>query len=138
MDLLRVDVVKIINETFRAVNRPVLTADELVAAVKDDPAIWALYADGYTLGLNQCEKEKTTQRVMRFKPKNTVELSAFVAAIRPGAKSLVDGFVARQFHSYGIPAMDELLRLNGATDITGQSSFLFYDKCLSLHIAIYE
>lgn len=127
-DLLRVDVVKIINETFRAVQKPVLTADELVSSVKDDPAIWALYADGYTIGLNQCEKEKTTQRVMRFKPKNTVELSAFVAAIRPGAKSLVDGFVARQFHSYGIPAMDELLRLDGATGITGQSSFLFYDE----------
>ena len=127
-DLLRVDVVKIINETFRAVGKAVLTADELVAAVKDDKKIWDLYANGWTLGLNQCEKPKTTERVMRFKPKNTVELSAFIAAIRPGAKSLVDGFVARQFHSYDIPAMDELLMLNGATGITGKSSFLFYDE----------
>lgn len=127
-DLLRVDVVKIINETFAAVGKPVLTADQLVDAVKDDPAIWDLYAKGFTLGLNQCEKPKTTERVMRFKPKNTVELSAFIAAIRPGAKSLVDGFVARQFHNYGIPAMDELLKLSGATGITGQSSFLFYDE----------
>ena len=127
-DLLRVDVVKIINETFEAVGQPVLTADELVAAVKDDPRIWDLYAKGFTLGLNQCEKPKTTERVMRFKPQNTVELAAFIAAIRPGAKSLVDGFVARQFHSYGIPAMDEMLKLHGATGITGQSSFLFYDE----------
>ena len=127
-DLLRVDVVKIINETFNAVGKPVLTADELVEAVKDDPKIWDLYAKGWTLGLNQCEKPKTTERVMRFKPKNTVELSAFIAAIRPGAKSLVDGFVARQFHSYGIPAMDELLKLTGATGVTGNSAFLFYDE----------
>lgn len=128
IDLLRVDVVKIINETFNAVGKPVLTADELVEAVKDDQRIWELYANGWTLGLNQCEKPKTTERVMRFKPKNTVELSAFIAAIRPGAKSLVDGFVARQFHNYGIPAMDELLKLHGATDVTGNSSFLFYDE----------
>lgn len=127
-DLLRVDVVKIINETFAAVGEPVLTADELVAAVKDDPDIWDLYAKGFTIGLNQCEKPKTTERVMRFRPKNTVELSAFIAAIRPGAKSLVDGFVARQPHSYGIPAMDEMLKLHGATGVTGQSSFLFYDE----------
>lgn len=127
-DLLRVDVVKIINEAFAAVGKDVLTATQLIEATKDDPAIWKLYADGYTLGLNQCEKEKTTERVMRFRPQNTVELSAFIAAIRPGAKSLVDGFVARQFHNYGIPAMDELLKLNGATGVTGQSSFLFYDE----------
>ena len=65
---------------------------------------------------------------MRFRPKNTVELAAFIAAIRPGAKSLVDGFVARQFHNYGIPAMDEMLKLHGATGVTGESSFLFYDE----------
>ena len=127
-DLLRVDVVKIINETFKAIGKEVLTADELVEAVKDDANIWDLYAKGYTLGLNQCEKPKTTERVKRFKPQNTVELSAFIAAIRPGAKSLVDGFVARQSHNYGIPAMDEMLKLHGATGITGESSFLFYDE----------
>lgn len=127
-DLLRVDVVKIINDTFASVNQPVLTADELVEAVKNDKRIWKLYADGWTLGLNQCEKPKTTERVKRFKPQNTVELAAFIAAIRPGAKSLVDGFVARQSHNYGIPAMDEMLKLHGATGVTGESSFLFYDE----------
>ena len=127
-DLLRVDVVKVINDTFKAVGREVMSADELVDAVKDDPNIWNLYAMGVTMGLNQTEKPKTTQRVMQFKPKNTVELSAFVAAIRPGAKSLVDDFVSRTPHTYGIPAMDELLKLDGATGVTGKSSFLFYDE----------
>lgn len=127
-DLLRVDVVKIINETFRVIGRPVLSADELVEAVKDDPKIWKLYEDGFTLGLNQCEKPRTTERVMRFKPRNTVELAAFVAAIRPGAKSLVDDYVTRTLHNYGIPSMDKLLALNGATGVTGHSSFLFYDE----------
>ena len=127
-DLLRVDVVKIINDTFRSIGQPVLTADELLEKIDKMPEVWDLYAKGFTMGLNQTEKEKTTERVMRFKPKNTVELAAFIAAIRPGAKSLVDGFVAREPHSYQIPAMDKLLRLDGATGVTGQSAFLFYDE----------
>lgn len=128
IDLLRVDVVKVINDTFKMIGKPVLTADELTEAVKDDPKVWDLYAKGYTMGLNQTEKDKTTERVMRLKPKNTVELAAFVAAIRPGAKTLVDDYVNRVKHTYGIPAMDDLLRLRGATGVTGESAFLFYDE----------
>lgn len=128
IDLLRVDVVKVINDTFAAIGRPVLTANELLQEVEKHPEVWNVYANGFTMGCNQTEKEKTTERIMRFKPKNIVELAAFVAAIRPGAKTLVDGYVARELHTYGIPAMDELLRLNGATGVTGRSSYLFFDE----------
>lgn len=127
-DLLRVDIVKIINDTFKAAGQKVLTADELVEKTKDDKAVWDILAKGYTMGCNQTERVKTTQRVMQFKPKNTVELSAFIAGIRPGAKSLVDYLVSRTPHEYGIPAMDKLLRLDGATGITGKSSFLLFDE----------
>ena len=127
-DMLRVDVVKIISDTFKMIGKQVMSAEELVKTTKDDPNVWNILANGFTMGCNQTEREKTTQRVMKFKPKNTVELSALIAAIRPGAKSLVDSFVNRQEHTYGIPAMDELLRLDGATGVTGKSSFLFYDE----------
>lgn len=128
IDLLRVDVVKIINDTFKSIGMETLSADDLLEEIKQHPEVWDVYANGATMGCNQTEKEKTTQRVKQFKPKNTVELSAFVAAIRPGAKTLVDDYVNRSFHSYGIPAMDELLLLKGATGVTGQSSYLFYDE----------
>ena len=128
VDLLRVDVVKVINDTFRAIGRPVMSSNELLQACKDNPAVWSLYANGYTMGLNQLERAKTTERCRRLKPKNVVELSGMVAAIRPGAKTLVEDYVSRIFHSYGIPSMDQLLRLNGATGVTGRSSYLFYDE----------
>lgn len=128
IDLLKVDVVTIINDTFKAIGKPVMTAAELSQYVEDHPEVWNLYDNGFTMGLNQTEKAATTQKVMQFKPRNTVELSAFVASIRPGAKSLVGDFVARKFHNYNIPAMDNLLKLNGATGVTGESSFLFYDE----------
>ena len=127
-DLLRVDVVKIIYDTFKMIGRPVMSVDELYQETMNDPDIWALYANGFTQGLNQCERPATTERVMQFKPKNAVELTAFIAAIRPGAKSLVNSFVGREPHTYGIPAMDKLLRLDGATGVTGESSYLFYDE----------
>lgn len=127
-DLLRVDVVKTINDIFAMVGRPVMDADALLKAVENDPAVWELYARGLTMGLNQTEQPKTTERVKQFKPKNLVELAAFVAAIRPGAKSLVDTFVSRSPHTYGIPAMDNLLKLEGATGETGRSSYLFFDE----------
>ena len=127
-DLLRVFVVELINDTFKAIGQPVPSVDELLKLVKDNDEVWKIYEDGYTFGVNQVEQDKTRDKVRKFKPKNTVELSAFIAAIRPGAKSLVDDFVNRKLHTYGIPAMDKLLRLNGATGITGESSFLFYDE----------
>ena len=83
LDLLRVTVVDIISKTFARVGLPAMDVDELLAKVKNDKSVWDLYAKGFTQGLNQCEQEKATQRVMRYKPRNVVELSAFVAAIRP-------------------------------------------------------
>ena len=127
-DMLRVDVVKIIHDTFALAGQEVLTVDELVEKTKDDKAVWDILANGYTIGCNQIERPKTTERVRIFKPKNTVELAALIAAIRPGAKSLVDDFISRRLHKYNIPAMDKLLKLDGATGTTGESSFLFYDE----------
>lgn len=83
MDMLLVDVVKIIAETFKRVNLPIMSVDELLREVKDDKEIWKLYETGMTQCLNQCEQEKSTQRVMQYAPKNVCELTAFIAGIRP-------------------------------------------------------
>lgn len=82
-DFLRVDVVKIISEAFALANQPVMPVGELLDQIKNDPRIWKLYENGYTMGLNQVEREKSTQRCMQYKPKNVEELTAFVAGIRP-------------------------------------------------------
>lgn len=127
-DLLMVDVVSVINDTFKMLNKETPSVDELKEWVNNNPQVWDLFANGYTLGLNQTERPASTQKIMQLKPKNVVELTTFVAAIRPGGKSLIDYFINRKFHNYGIPAMDELLKMNGATGVTGESSFLFFDE----------
>ena len=123
MDFLRVDVVKMIANTFEACGLPVMPVDELLDKVKDDTEVWDLYAKGFTMGLNQCEKEKTTERVMRYKPRNVVELAAFVAAVRPGFKSMLETYVSRSRFSYEIPSLDSLLQTEVIPD-----SFLMYDE----------
>ena len=83
LDLLRVIVVEIISKTFKRIGLPMMDVDELLDKVKNDKKVWELYSKGATQGLNQCEQPKSTERVMRYRPKNVVELSAFVDGIRP-------------------------------------------------------
>lgn len=122
-DFLRVDVVKLNNEIFRQAGIPQPNADEIIELTKNDPDTWSMYEKGFTVGLNQVEREKTTSRVMRFKPKNIVELSAFVAAIRPSFQSMLDTFLSRNRFTFGIPALDKLLQ---TPEI--KSSFLVYQE----------
>lgn len=123
LDLLRVTVVEIIAKTFEAIGMPIMTVDELIEKAKDDKKVWELYEKGYTFALNQCEQPKSTERVKRFKPKNIVELTAFVAAIRPGFKSMLETFITRTPFAYNIPSLDKLLQTKEIP-----SSFLLYDE----------
>lgn len=122
-DFLRVDVVKIISESFKLADIPVMSVDELLDAVKDDKEVWDLYANGFTMGLNQVERAKSSERCQIYKPKNVAQLSAFVAAIRPGFKSMLNTFINRQRFSYNIPSLDTLLSTEEIPD-----SFLMYDE----------
>ena len=122
-DFLRVDVVKVIADTFALAGLPVMSVDELLSAVKDDKEVWNLYANGFTMGLNQVERPKSSERCSRYKPKNVTELAAFIAAIRPGFKSMLNTFIDRRPFSYNIPSLDSLLATKEIPD-----SFLMYDE----------
>lgn len=109
-DFLIVDVVGIIYKLYKALGRKVPSVADLRKMVTDDEETWRLYEIGATCCLNQCEKESTTKKVMRFKPKNIKELAAFIAGIRPGFKSLLEGFLNRVEYTNGEKAIDELLK----------------------------
>lgn len=108
-DFLIVDVVGIIDELYKAIGRKVPSVGELRKMVSDDSKTWELYANGITCCLNQCEKPGTTKRAMIYKPKSIKELAAFIAAIRPGFKSLLNGFLHRINYTNGEKAIDDLL-----------------------------
>ena len=108
-DFLIVDVVSIIYKLYHSIGRNVPPVSELRKMVANDKATWELYASGATCCLNQCEKTSTTRKVMKYKPTSIKELSAFIAGIRPGFKSHIDGFIARVPYSNGEKAIDDLL-----------------------------
>lgn len=109
-DFLIVDVVGLIYEFYHAIGREVPTVTELRKMVNGDKKVWDLYANGITCCLNQCEKEGTRQKVMVYKPQSIKELAAFIAAIRPGFKSQVNGFLNREYYTNGEKAIDDLLK----------------------------
>lgn len=109
-DLLKVDVVLLIDLIYQRIGLQPHSVTELSQLVQDDQAVWDIYAKGLTIGINQCEKDSTIQKVMRYKPQNISELSAFIAAIRPAFKSMYSRFERREQFEYGIPAFDKILQ----------------------------
>lgn len=124
-DYLVVDAVGLTYDVYKEANLEPFTVNELLAKIEHDDATWKIYADGYTQCVNQCEQPKSTQKVMRYKPKNISELTQFIAAIRPGFQSMYKIFESRQHFDYGIKALDSLLQ-----DEYCSSSFMLYQESL--------
>lgn len=109
-DLLKVDSALLIDKVYKRIGQKPDTVNKLVEKTKDDPKVWAIYGRGLTVGVNQCEKPSTTKKATRYKPSNISELSAFIAAIRPGFKSMYKHFENRETFEYDIPALDNILQ----------------------------
>lgn len=109
-DFLIVDSVSLTYKFFRAIGKEVPTFDELRHMIDGDKATWDIYEKGITCCINQCEKEATTNRVKKYKPKTLAELSSFIAAIRPGFASLLNTFLNREYYTTGESKIDDLLQ----------------------------
>lgn len=108
-DLLKVDVSKLIYALYNRIGGDVISIQDLLD-LSDKHNAWDIYARGITMGINQVEQEGSRQKVMRYKPRNIAELAAFVAAVRPGFKSLYKRFEERDGMSYGVEHIDNLLK----------------------------
>lgn len=108
-DFLIVDAVSLTDELFKSIEEPVPSFDELKTMVDGDIPTWDIYAKGITCCVNQLEKEGTRHNMMNYKATNIMELSSFIAAIRPGFKSLLHTFLNRSPYTTGEPRIDNLL-----------------------------
>ncbi|MBG9766044.1 hypothetical protein ABD78_20095 [Paenibacillus polymyxa] len=122
-DLLKVDVVKTTYDTYKRIGLQVHSETELLDVIKDNDKVWDIYASGLTVGVNQVEKYSTTQKVMKYKPKNISELTAFIAAIRPSFKSMYHTFESRKPFAYGISSFDNLIQTEEM-----KNSFVLYQE----------
>lgn len=122
-DILKVDVVLLIDEVFKRIGIDHFDVNTLIKKVTDDQKVWDLYSNGYTIGLNQVEKDGSRHKCMKYKPSNISELSAFIAAIRPGFRSMYSKFENRENFSWGIDVLDNLIRTEELP-----VSFLFFQE----------
>ena len=124
-DYLIVDSIGLTYDIYKEAGIEPFTVNQLLEKIAHDDATWQIYADGYTQCVNQCEQPRSTQKVMRYKPKNVAELTQFIAAIRPSFQSMYQTFEQRQHFDYGIKALDDLLQ-----DEYCSSSFILYQESL--------
>ena len=104
---LIVKVYDIIDKVYKLIGRPI---DDINTLVKNaDDKVWDVYAKGLTTTINQADSDFDKQILKKYKPKNLAELSAYVAAIRPGFASLLNNFVERQPYTTGVKDLDDIL-----------------------------
>lgn len=106
-DELTVTVYDIIDKVYKLIGRPI---DDIATLVNNcDDKVWEIYEKGLTTTINQADSDMGKQLIKRYKPRNLAELSAWVAAIRPGFASLLNTFIDREPYSTGVKELDDLL-----------------------------
>ena len=106
-DYLTVKVYEIIDRVYKLIGRPI---DDISTLVNNcDQKVWDIYANGLTTTINQADSNLGKQTLKRYKPTSLAEMSAWVAAIRPGFASLLNNFLDRQPYSTGVKELDDIL-----------------------------
>lgn len=111
-DYLIVSVWKLISETFAAINKPIISIQQLDKALDDKT--FALFQQGLTSTLNQVDGEWATSLMKQYRITNVREAAMFTAALRPSFESWRDMFIARKKYDTGCPQFDEVLKETGS------------------------
>lgn len=106
-DLLTVSVWSIIRRTCGLANIPIPSIQELEDLL--DEKTFDIYRNKLTCTINQIDSEYATDLASKYQPTSVAEVSAFVAGIRPGFKSLLDNFIDRKPYTTGVKELDDLL-----------------------------
>ena len=106
-DYLTVSVYRIISMVYELIGRPIDDIETLLSNC--DNKVWDIYAKGLTTTVNQCDSDIGKNMLKQYQPKTLAEISAWVAAIRPGFASLLNNFLERKPYSTGVDSLDEIL-----------------------------
>lgn len=107
-DYLTVKVYDIIDKVYKLIGRSIDNIETLLSNCDDK--VWNVYAKGLTTTINQSDSDIGKNMLKEYKPKSLAEMSAWVAAIRPGFASLLDNFLKRKPYSTGVEALDDILK----------------------------
>lgn len=106
-DFLTVKVYEIIDKVYKLIGRPI---DDISTLINNcDDKVWDVYANALTTTINQSDSDFGKQTLKRYKPTSLAEMSAWVAAIRPGFASLLNNFLDRLPYTTGVKELDDIL-----------------------------
>lgn len=107
-DYLQVKVYKIISDTCKLAGIQIPTIRELTENLNQKT--FDIYKNKLTCTVNQVDSQFATDLASKYGISSVEEMSAFVAAIRPGFASLLDNFIQRKPYSNGVAELDGLLK----------------------------
>ena len=122
-DYLTVKVYEIIDKVYKLVGRPIDDIGTLLSNCDDK--VWDVYANALTTTINQSDSDFGKQTLKRYKPTSLAEMSAWVAAIRPGFASLLNNFLDRLPYTTGVKELDDILE-DSFHYLTYQESIMKY------------
>ena len=122
-DYLTVKVYEIIDKVYKLIGRPIDNIDTLLSNCDDK--VWDVYANALTTTINQSDSDFGKQTLKRYKPTSLAEMSAWVAAIRPGFASLLNNFLDRLPYTTGVKELDDILE-DSFHYLTYQESIMKY------------
>ena len=108
-DYLVVKVWKLIYETFKTINKPIIPVSQLLVSIKDDKRIWDLFKKGLTCTLNQVDSDNGMQQARRYGIESFEQGAFIAAAIRPSFDSWREQFLSKQPYSTGSKDLDNVL-----------------------------
>jgi len=122
-DYLTVKVYEIIDKVYKLIGRPIDDISTLLSNCDDK--VWDIYANALTTTINQSDSDFGKQTLKRYKPTSLAEMSAWVAAIRPGFASLLNNFLDRLPYTTGVKELDDILE-DSFHYLTYQESIMKY------------
>ena len=122
-DYLVVRVYEIIDKVYKLIGRPIDDISTLMSNCDDK--VWDVYANALTTTINQSDSDFGKQTLKRYKPTSLAEMSAWVAAIRPGFASLLNNFLDRLPYTTGVKELDDILE-DSFHYLTYQESIMKY------------
>ena len=120
---LTVKVYEIIDKVYKLIGRPIDDIETLLSNCDDK--VWDIYANALTTTINQSDSDFGKQTLKRYKPTSLAEMSAWVAAIRPGFASLLNNFLDRLPYTTGVKELDDILE-DSFHYLTYQESIMKY------------
>ena len=126
-DYLIVLVWKLIADTFKEIDEPIIDANVLLEKIKDDDRIWDLFKNGITCTLNQVDSDNGRKQAMRYGIHSFEDGAFIAAAIRPSFDSWREGFLSRKKYTTGSKDLDNVLKMTGGYILFQENLMQYFD-----------